>query len=115
MYLKALTTPSVQVSKRERTAVKNMSQLEHIEAIEKRLWSAADNLRANFTIVHYIPVESYLFPFFQEGVAQTQVTNLAGGAAQPNISGGQIESIQLLIPGKKIFDLYLETTKAAFR
>ena len=24
-----------------------MSQLEHIEAIEKRLWSAADNLRAN--------------------------------------------------------------------
>jgi type I restriction enzyme M protein len=24
-----------------------MSQLEHIEAIETRLWSAADNLRAN--------------------------------------------------------------------
>ena len=24
-----------------------MPQLEHIEAIEKRLWSAADNLRAN--------------------------------------------------------------------
>ncbi len=24
-----------------------MSQLEHIEAIEKHLWSAADNLRAN--------------------------------------------------------------------
>jgi len=24
-----------------------MAQLEHIEAIEKRLWSAADTLRAN--------------------------------------------------------------------
>lgn len=24
-----------------------MTQLEHIEAIEKRLWSAADTLRAN--------------------------------------------------------------------
>ena len=61
------------------------------------------------------PVERYLFPFFQEGVAQTQVINLAGGAAQPNISGGQIESIQLLIPDKKIFDLYLGITKAAFQ
>lgn len=61
------------------------------------------------------PVERYLFPFFQEGVAQTQVINLAGGAAQPNIRGGKIESIQLLIPDRKIFALYLEITKAAFR
>lgn len=61
------------------------------------------------------PIERYLFPFFQEGVAQTQVINLAGGAAQPNISGGQIESIQLLIPDNKIFALYLEVTKAAFQ
>ncbi len=26
-----------------------MAQLEHIEAIEKRLWSAADTLRANLS------------------------------------------------------------------
>ena len=26
-----------------------MAQLEHIEAIERRLWSAADTLRANST------------------------------------------------------------------
>ncbi len=61
-----------------------------------------------------VPVERYFFPFFQKGVAQTQVINLAGGATQPNISGGQIESIQLLIPDEKIFALYLEITKAAF-
>lgn len=61
------------------------------------------------------PVERYLFTFFQEAVAQTQVTNLAGGAAQPNISGGQIESIPLLIPDRKIFALYLEITEAPFQ
>ncbi|MFH0997811.1 MAG: hypothetical protein V1844_20285 [Pseudomonadota bacterium] len=27
-----------------------MGQLEHIEAIEKRLWNAVDTLRANFSI-----------------------------------------------------------------
>ena len=43
------------------------------------------------------------------------VLDPACGSAQPNISGGQIESIQLLIPDKKIFDLYLETTKAVFQ
>jgi hypothetical protein len=30
-----------------------MSQLEHIEAIEKRLWSAADNLRATLPKSEY--------------------------------------------------------------
>lgn len=41
-----------------------MSQLEHIEAIEKRLWSAADNLRANsnYASNHYfIPVMGLVF------------------------------------------------------
>ncbi len=36
-----------------------MSQLEHIEAIEKRLWSAADNLRANSNYAsneYFLPV-----------------------------------------------------------
>ena len=36
-----------------------MPQLEHIEAIEKRLWSAADNLRANSNYAsneYFLPV-----------------------------------------------------------
>ncbi|MCP4168353.1 MAG: N-6 DNA methylase [Chloroflexi bacterium] len=41
-----------------------MSQLEHIEAIEKRLWSAADTLRANSTYAsneYFLPVMGLIF------------------------------------------------------
>lgn len=41
-----------------------MAQLEHIEAIEKRLWSAADNLRANSTYAsneYFLPVMGLVF------------------------------------------------------
>ena len=41
-----------------------MAQLEHIEAIEKRLWSAADTLRANSTYAsneYFIPVMGLVF------------------------------------------------------
>lgn len=41
-----------------------MAQLEHIEAIEKRLWSAADNLRANSTYAsneYFMPVMGLIF------------------------------------------------------
>jgi type I restriction enzyme M protein len=41
-----------------------MSQLEHIEAIEKRLWSAADNLRANSNFAsnqYFLPVMGLVF------------------------------------------------------
>ncbi|MEX2500681.1 MAG: N-6 DNA methylase [Wenzhouxiangellaceae bacterium] len=41
-----------------------MSQLEHIEAIEKRLWSAADNLRANSSYAsneYFLPVMGLVF------------------------------------------------------
>ncbi len=41
-----------------------MSQLEHIEAIEKRLWSAADNLRANS---NYASNEYFLTQFADQG------------------------------------------------
>jgi len=67
-----------------------------------------------FKSIKSAPVERILFPFFQESIAQTQVVNLAGGAAQPNISGSQIESIKMLIPDNKILDLYLGKTKAVF-
>jgi len=42
----------------------NMSQLEHIEAIEKRLWSAADTLRANSNYAsneYFLPVMGLVF------------------------------------------------------
>ncbi len=41
-----------------------MVQLEHIEAIEKRLWNAADNLRANSTYAsneYFLPVMGLIF------------------------------------------------------
>jgi type I restriction enzyme M protein len=41
-----------------------LSQLEHIEAIEKRLWSAADNLRANSSYAsneYFLPVMGLVF------------------------------------------------------
>ena len=40
----------------------------------------------------------FLFCFFNEPAAKSAVENLASGAAQPNISGGQIESIKLIYP-----------------
>jgi type I restriction enzyme S subunit len=61
------------------------------------------------------PLERFLFPFFQGGFAQTQIQNLSGGAAQPNISGSQIESIELLVPDKRILSLYLEATDGIFK
>ena len=50
-----------------------MSQLEHIEAIEKRLWSAADNLRANSNYAsneYFMPVMGLVF-LRQEGMRLT--------------------------------------------
>ena len=41
-----------------------MAQLEHIEAIEKRLWTAADTLRANSTFASnefFLPVMGLVF------------------------------------------------------
>jgi type I restriction enzyme M protein len=41
-----------------------MAQLEHIEAIEKRLWSAADTLRANSNYAsneYFMPVVGLIF------------------------------------------------------
>ena len=41
-----------------------MSQLEHIEAIEKRLWNAADTLRANSNYAsneYFLPVMGLIF------------------------------------------------------
>ena len=45
-----------------------MSQLEHIEAIEKRLWSAADTLCANSS---YVSNEDFL-PTMGSGILKTR-------------------------------------------
>lgn len=42
--------------------------------------------------------ELFLFCFFNEPSAKDAVENLASGAAQPNISGSQLESIKLYYP-----------------
>ncbi len=42
-----------------------MPRTEHLEAIEKRLWSAAGNLRANFNYAsneYFLPVMVLIFP-----------------------------------------------------
>jgi type I restriction enzyme S subunit len=42
--------------------------------------------------------ELFLFCFYNEPSAKDAVESLASGAAQPNISGGQLESIKLFYP-----------------
>ncbi|MBJ6119642.1 restriction endonuclease subunit S [Pontibacter sp. BT310] len=57
---------------------------------------------------------SFLFSFFNTEYAQVQILNYAGGAAQPNISGGQIEGIEMLIPNDTILKDYLDITASLF-
>jgi type I restriction enzyme S subunit len=61
-----------------------------------------------------IDVTPFLLPFFNTDGAQAQILNYAVGAAQPNISGGQIESIKLLLPSIKLLRLYLEYSSPLF-
>ena len=55
-----------------------------------------------------LDVSPLLLSFFSMEDAQAQIINYAAGAAQPNISSGQIEAIKLLIPEMKFIRLYLE-------
>jgi type I restriction enzyme S subunit len=50
----------------------------------------------------------FLYIFFRDENARAQVMNYAAGAAQPNISPTQIESIKLLIGNERIMQLYSE-------
>lgn len=45
---------------------------------------------------------------------RNQIENLAGGAAQPNISGKQIESIKVLRPSDKLLSFFSEQTHNLF-
>ena len=52
-----------------------MTQLEHIEAIEKRLWSAADTLRANSNYAS----NEYFLPVMGLSVPQARLQPLPRG------------------------------------
>lgn len=56
----------------------------------------------------------FLFTFFNTENAQSQVLNLAGGAAQPNISPRQIESIKFLLPPESLFSTFIESCHPLF-
>jgi type I restriction enzyme S subunit len=56
------------------------------------------NQRVGLFIPKTENAELFLFCFFNEPSAKQAIENLASGAAQPNISGGQIESIKLFYP-----------------
>lgn len=62
-----------------------------------------------------IEIEPFLLPFFNLDYAQSQIVNLAAGAAQPNISGCKIESIDLLIPNKQVMEWYIDQLKPVFK
>jgi type I restriction enzyme, S subunit len=50
----------------------------------------------------------FLYTFFRTEEAQKQVLNYAGGAAQPNISGKQLEGLQVLLPDRYILKEYVK-------
>ncbi|MCA1566215.1 MAG: restriction endonuclease subunit S [Acidobacteria bacterium] len=57
---------------------------------------------------------SFLFTFFNTENAQSQVLNFAAGAAQPNISPGQIESIKFLLPTESLLTTFIESCQPLF-
>lgn len=61
-----------------------------------------------------INLTPFLLPFFNSELGHSSVVNLAAGAAQPNVSGGQIESIKILFPRTTLLKEYLESVKEVF-
>ena len=59
-------------------------------------------------------VTPFLFCLSKSNYFQKNILNLAGGAAQPNISGGQIESIETLVPGSKVLNWFNESAEPIF-
>lgn len=57
----------------------------------------------------------FLFVFFNTETAKQQIFNFAQGAAQPNISPGQIESIEIPIPSDALFSTFLEINEPLFQ
>ncbi|WP_194757147.1 restriction endonuclease subunit S [Aliidiomarina indica] len=59
-------------------------------------------------------VTPFLLSFFNSDSAQASISNLAGGAAQPNISAKQIESIPCPCPPFKMLHSFLDQTESSF-
>jgi|CEGF01.1.fsa_nt_gi type I restriction enzyme S subunit len=59
-------------------------------------------------------VTPFLLSFFNSDGAQASISNLAGGAAQPNISAKQIESINCPSPPSSILNSFLDQTEYLF-
>lgn len=58
--------------------------------------------------------ELFLFCFYNEPSAKDAVESLASGAAQPNISGGQLESIKLFYPKLETITEFGNSIKSQF-
>ena len=58
--------------------------------------------------------KEFLFCLTNTKHFRAQIENLAGGAAQPNISAKQIESINVLRPSDKLLSIFSEQTRDAF-
>ncbi|MBK8805196.1 MAG: restriction endonuclease subunit S [Bacteroidales bacterium] len=58
--------------------------------------------------------ELFLFCFYNEPSAKDAVESLASGAAQPNISGGQLESIKLFYPKLETVTEFGNSIKSQF-
>jgi len=46
--------------------------------------------------------------------AQNHITNYAGGAAQPNISAYQIESIRIIVAPRDFYNQFIDLVKPMF-
>jgi type I restriction enzyme S subunit len=58
--------------------------------------------------------ELLMYCFFMSDMAQTHITNYAGGAAQPNISASQIESIKIIVATRNIYTQFISSVKPMF-
>lgn len=90
-----------------------MAQLEHIEAIEKRLWGAADTLRANSSLAsnqYFMPVMGLIFlrhaysRFVSAREAVIQSLPKRGGVARPVEKGDFADKGALFLQEKAQFD-----------
>jgi type I restriction enzyme S subunit len=59
--------------------------------------------------------ELVLYCFFMSNTAQNHITNYATGAAQPNISAYQIESIKIIVATGNIYTQFIKLVKPIFK
>ena len=68
-----------------------------------------------FEYQNEVDLTAFLLPYFNSEIGHSSIVNLAAGAAQPNISGKQIESIHLLIPTNRLLKEYINNVEATFK